>query len=139
MIPIKNIILFVDDDPDDLEFYGESMRNIHADISIREARSGLKALEYLALAKQHRQLPCLIVLDVNMPNMGGKETLLEIKKDNELQNIPVVIFSTASNPREKEYFTDFQVDFYTKPCTFSEMQDIAKKLLSYCAIPVSSM
>lgn len=134
----NNIILFVDDDPDDLEFYGESMRNLHPALVIEEARSGLKALEYLGSAKQNELLPCLIVMDVNMPIMGGKETLLEIKKDKALQHIPIVIFSTASNPREKEYFQDFDVDFYTKPCTFSEMQSIAIKLLSYCAVTSTS-
>ncbi len=135
MQPINNIILFVDDDPDDLEFYGESMRNIHPTVIIEEARSGLKAMEYLHVAKEKKLLPCLIVLDVNMPVMGGKETLLEIKKDRLLTHIPIVIFSTASHPREKAYFNDFNVDFYTKPSTFSEMQLIAHKLMSYCEIP----
>ena len=138
MMGTNHIILFVDDDPDDLEFYGESMRNVHPALIIDEARSGMKALEYLHAAAQQNRLPSLIVLDVNMPVMDGKETLLEIKKHPELQAIPVVIFSTASNPKEKEYLSDFQIEFFTKPCTFSEMQAIARKLISYCA-PVGSV
>jgi CheY-like chemotaxis protein len=130
---LKNIILFVDDDPDDLEFYGESMRAENPGLWIREARSGLQAMEYLRLAKEAGELPCLIVLDVNMPIMSGKDTLMEIRKDKVLDDIPVVIFSTASNPREKEYFNNHEVDFYTKPCTISEMQSVAKQLLNYCA------
>ena len=125
-------ILFIDDDPDDLEMYSESMRNADASVIIEEASSGIDALEYLNKAKVYNNLPSLIVLDINMPVMGGKETLVEIKKDKVLQNIPVVIFSTASSPREKEYFEDYNVDFFTKPCSFSEMKEVAQKLLSYC-------
>ncbi|MFL5772479.1 MAG: response regulator [Flavisolibacter sp.] len=136
---LKNIILFVDDDPDDLEFYGESMMNAHAGLLIREARSGILALEYLRKAKEADELPCLIVLDVNMPVMSGKDTLLEIKKDKVLAEIPVVIFSTASNPREKEYFNEHEVAFFTKPCTFSEMESMTKQLLNYCAFPISKV
>jgi CheY-like chemotaxis protein len=125
-------ILFVDDDPDDIEFYGDGMRSIQPGISIEEASSGLRAMEYLNEAKTRNELPSLIVLDVNMPKMGGHETLLEIKKDNALFSIPVVIFSTASSPKEKECFAQYQVEFFTKPCSVSEMQEIAKRLLSYC-------
>ena len=125
-------ILFVDDDPDDLEFYGDSMRSSHPSIIIDEARSGVIALEYLQMAKKNNDLPCLIVLDVNMPVMGGKETLLEIKKDEDLTSIPIVIFSTASNPKEIESFSELEVEFFTKPCPSMEMKLIAEKLLSYC-------
>ena len=129
----KHKILFVDDDPDDLEFYGDTMRSTHPGIIIEEARSGIKALEYLNLAKKTKDLPSLIVLDVNMPLMSGKETLLEIKKDELLTSIPVVIFSTASNPKEIESFSELDVEFFTKPCSFSEMLLVAEKLLSYCS------
>jgi CheY-like chemotaxis protein len=124
-------ILFVDDDPDDLEFYGEGIRNIDPEVSIIEARSGLKALEYLHQAKQEGDLPSLIVLDINMPVMSGKETLLEIKKDEALATIPIVIFSTASSPKEKQTFEAFEVSYFTKPSCFSDMQMIARKLLSH--------
>jgi CheY-like chemotaxis protein len=130
---LKNTILFVDDDPDDLEFYGESLRTVEPSIRIAEARTGNHAMEYLKKAKEDKVLPCLIVLDVNMPRMGGKETLEEIKKDEDLLSIPVVIFSTASSPEEKEYFENHQVKFLTKPCSYSEMEVVAKLLLSYCA------
>lgn len=130
---LSDTILFVDDDPDDLEFYGESMRQVQPSLVIREARSGLKAIEYLQLAKKNNTLPGLIVLDVNMPVMSGKETLVEIRKDKELSRIPIVIFSTASNPREKEYFDGFNVRFFTKPCSAAEMRLVAEELLRYSA------
>jgi CheY-like chemotaxis protein len=125
-------ILLIDDDPDDLEFYGESIRTVKPALVIKEARSGQKALEYLGYAKKTNSLPCLIVLDVNMPVMSGRETLLEIKKDKDLLTIPIVIFSTASAPREKEYFANYEIEFFTKPCSLSEMQLIAHQLLRYC-------
>jgi CheY-like chemotaxis protein len=129
---IHNKILFVDDDPDDLEFYGESMKVVDPGLQVAEARSGMKALEYLEQMKQQNALPSLIILDINMPVMSGKETLVHIRQDEELSSIPVVIFSTASNPNEKHFFEGHEVEFFTKPCTLAEMQQVAKKLLSYC-------
>ena len=109
------------------------MKMIEPSLVIHEARSGVKALQYLDEAKKNRTLPSLIVLDVNMPLMGGKETLVAIKNDDSLVHIPVVIFSTASTPHEKEFFEEHQVEFFTKPCSLSEMQLIAEKLLNYCS------
>jgi len=128
----QNTILLIDDDPDDLEFYGESMRQVKPALVIEEASSGMKALEYLNRAKQRNSLPCLIVLDVNMPVMSGRETLHEIRKDKDLHSIPIVIFSTASSLREKEYFANFEIEFFTKPSSVSEMEVIARKLLRFC-------
>jgi CheY-like chemotaxis protein len=130
---LKNKILFVDDDPDDLEFYGEGMRAADPEMSIDEVRSGIQALDYLDRARRSNSLPCLIVLDVNMPLMSGKETLQQIKKDKDLADIPVVIFSTASNPKEKESFEDYEVAFFTKPSSFFEMQVVAKQLLGFAS------
>ncbi len=103
MNPQTNTILLIDDDPDDLEFYGDSIRTALPALTIEEVRSGIKALEYLGLAKEKRALPCLIVLDVNMPIMSGRETLMEIKKDKDLYTIPIVIFSTASSPSREAW------------------------------------
>jgi CheY-like chemotaxis protein len=128
----KPKILFVDDDPDDLEFYGESMLKVLPELQIVEMPNGIKALEYLRQINDKILLPCLIVLDVNMPLMSGKETLSEIRKIHGLESIPVVIFSTASNPAEKDFFKKFEVEFFTKPSSFSEMQVIAQKLVGYC-------
>jgi len=125
-------ILLIDDDPDDLEFYGESIRLVQPALVIEEASSGIKALEYLARAKRRNRLPCLIVLDVNMPVMSGRETLLAIRRDKDLHSIPIVIFSTASSQREKEYFADFEIEFFTKPSSMSEMEVIARQFLRFC-------
>lgn len=132
MNPQTNTILLIDDDPDDREFYGESIRTALPALTIEEACSGIKALEYLGRAKETKALPCLIVLDVNMPMMSGRETLMEIKKDRDLYTIPIVIFSTASSPREKEYFADLEIEFFTKPSSLAEMERIALELRRYC-------
>lgn len=126
-------ILFIDDDPDDLEFYTDSLRQVDPRIQVDEARTGITALEYLSKAKSANSLPCLIVLDINMPRMGGRETLEEIRKDDILEHIPIVIFSTAGSPKEREYFEGYNVAYFTKPNSFTEMKLIAEKLLRYCA------
>lgn len=127
-------VLFIDDDPDDLEFYGECFLNVYPHIHVEEARNGLRAMEYLRQAKKNRQLPNLIVLDINMPLLGGRETLQEIKDDEELASIPVVIFSTASSPAEKAYFEQRGVQYFIKPSSLADMQRLAKQIGSLFAL-----
>jgi len=126
-------ILLVDDDLDDLEFYGESLRSANSSIMIEEEHSGVKALEYLRKAKKKNALHCLIILDINMPMMNGKETFNEIQKDRELAAIPLVIFSTAASTPEEEYFKSQGIKYFKKPHSCKEMEKIAIQLLSHCS------
>ncbi|HEU0111636.1 MAG TPA: response regulator [Flavisolibacter sp.] len=129
---LQNKVLFVDDDPDDLEFFGETLKKVNPHITIVEEYSGPKALEYLYKAKENGTLPCLIVMDFNMPVMNGRETFQEIKKDEELAVIPIIIFSTATSHIDEQYFTAEGVEHYKKPSSYNEMHAIALHILRYC-------
>ncbi len=97
-----------------------------------EATDGKDALDRLADMKAAGKLPCLIVLDINMPRMDGKETFLAIRSDEALANIPVVIFSTSNSMMDKLFFQKKNVEYITKPIRFATLLEVAGRLLQYC-------
>jgi CheY-like chemotaxis protein len=132
MIPPPNI-LCVDDDEDDREMVYSAFREIDPLITIVHAENGKEALDYLSAAKLKESLPCLILLDINMPKMDGKETLLEIKKDGVLSKIPLVMFTTSSSISDRTFCLEHEVDMVTKPATFQLLIDKMSKLLHNCS------
>lgn len=126
-------ILLVDDDPDDRMIIHDAMEILHSERIMKFAESGDQALRILETYASAGHLPCLIVLDLNMPKMNGTETLREIKNKKEFKGIPVIIYSTSINSLEKEKCMELGADDYiTKPISFSESQQTAEKLLQYC-------
>jgi CheY-like chemotaxis protein len=125
-------VLFVDDDTDDLQLIYEILRESQPDYKLEEARNGQEALEYLNQSKAKNQLPCLIVLDINMPVMDGKEALSIIKNTEGLKHIPVIIFTTSRREKDEEYCNSLGAELVTKPQSFVEMKQILHEFLNSC-------
>lgn len=126
-------ILLVDDDPDDRMIIQDAMEILESATLLKFAESGDQALKILEKNASAGHLPCLIVLDLNMPKMNGTETLREIKNKEIFNGVPVIIYSTSINSLEKEKCMELGADDYiTKPISFSESQLTAEKLLEYC-------
>jgi CheY-like chemotaxis protein len=125
-------VLCVDDDADDREMVCVTIGEIDPSLQVIHAEDGIEALGYLAKAKELNTLPCLVILDINMPRMDGKQALAEIKKDNNFCALPVVIFTTSSNPVDKVYCERYGVELVTKPATMRHMQQEVKRLLKPC-------
>ena len=125
-------ILCVDDDIDDSALLFDAVKKTDPSMYIVEVHNGEEALIYLNKAKTFSLLPSLIILDVNMPRIDGKQTLVRIKEDEELKRIPVVIFTTSGNQRDKLFFAHYGVDLYTKPDRASEYRTLIEQLLKYC-------
>lgn len=130
--PLGKTILCIDDDPDDLQLLREAVKSIDGDITILEAHDGEDGMTQLSRLKEAGSLPCLVVLDINMPRMDGKTTFVKIRSDDGLSNVPVVIFSTSSSPLDKMFFTREQVAYFTKPINFSQLVEVAAAMISYC-------
>jgi CheY-like chemotaxis protein len=134
MPPITKKILCVDDDPDDRHFLCAAVHKADPSMEVIEAHNGIEALDYLnAFKNSQHELPCLIVLDINMPLMDGKQTLVKIKSDPLLRHLPVVMFSTTSNPLDKELFKRQGVELVTKPRDIATMSSAISQLLLHCA------
>lgn len=123
-IPIT--ILICDDDEDDRMLTQEAMERAHISNALRFVEDGEQCLDYLyqrgAFAGEIglAPRPGLILLDLNMPKLGGREVLTAIKGDSTLVDIPVVVLSTSH--QDEDIVRSYQLgvnSFITKPVTFS--------------------
>jgi CheY-like chemotaxis protein len=127
----KNTILCADDDLDDLQMMREILMKNNKDYLIVEVGNGKEALNYLTKAKKIDQLPALVILDINMPVLDGKETLALIKNSDEFKKIPVVVFTTSDSELDRMYCKRFNTEMITKPPTFSTLEATIVKLLGF--------
>lgn len=115
--------LLVDDDADDVLLFGETLREADPAAQLQTAGNGQEALDRLRNGAMG--LPDVVFLDLNMPRMGGKECLLEIKSDPALQHIPVIIYTTSSQSKDvEETLSRGAVCFVTKPSSMKDLKRI---------------
>ena len=127
------VILLVDDDVDDREVLGDAMQELTVPVTMVFAENGIQALDELNEWHKDGKLPCLIVLDLNMPKMSGTETLQNIKRDERFKRIPTIIYSTSINPHEREKCMLLGAhSFITKPISTKEMMETANTLVDIC-------
>lgn len=128
----KKTILCVDDDKDDLFMLRDALHEIGGTYEIVEASDGIEALDILQQMKAANNLPCLVVMDINMPRMDGKQTLVALQKDEQLASLPVVVFTTSSSMLDKTFCAAKKVDMITKPFDYATLFEVAQRLLQYC-------
>jgi CheY-like chemotaxis protein len=108
-------ILLIEDDPDDVELMQEALKNAKIDYSMKVLGEGNTVLPYLELCKN---FPSVIVLDLNIPKLHGREVLHLLKNSMRFQDIPVAVLTTASSQKEQEICISAGADiFITKPST----------------------
>jgi DNA-binding response OmpR family regulator len=121
-------LLLIDDDEDDQEIFLLALSKIQHGINCTTFSNAAHALDELI---SKIIVPDLILVDLNMPVMSGQQFLLEIKKIEKLQIIPVIIFTTSSHLPTKELMMDLGAnDFITKPENFSELINLLSGLLN---------
>src|SRR5215207_7548426 len=126
----KHTILCVDDDSDDLQLLHESLKGVQQNFDVLEANNGRQAIDLLQKLKTRGTNPCLIILDINMPVLNGKETLSIIKSDEVLKSIPVVVFTTSGSESDKSFCNLYGVEMVTKPPGFKTFKTVVHKLLN---------
>lgn len=121
---LKNkTFLLVDDDMDDTFVFGEVLAEVDPSIGFRTASNGQEALEKLLATDA--VLPDVIFMDLNMPRMDGKQCLFEIKNNEKLRHIPVMMYTTSSHSADIEQSMQLgAVCFITKPADFKELKNI---------------
>lgn len=129
------IILLIDDDIDDILLLKEAILSINNNCDILTALDSNKALALLKEARDNNKaLPDLVVLDISMPIMDGRQLLTVIKNEEKLKDLTVVVLTTSSNISDINYCKQFGIELITKPFELSELYRIAEKLLSYSAL-----
>lgn len=111
---MANKFLLIDDDIDDSELFKEALLKVDPACVCDRFAHGKIALTELSAHKIGK--PDIIFLDINLPLMSGWEILVELKKLEDLRQIPVIMYSTSSNPRDKDIAKDLgAICFFTKP------------------------
>jgi CheY-like chemotaxis protein len=137
MIDESTAILYIDDDQDDLMIFGDSIGSLYPGITILKAQSGEEGLAILTRLEQSSQpYPSLIVLDMNMPKMDGRQTLQKIKGKSAWMDIPVVIFTTSSNREDIEFCKKYDTECITKPMSYKNLDVTMRQLISHCNQPL---
>jgi CheY-like chemotaxis protein len=135
-IPIT--ILICDDDEDDRLLTQQALEDAHISNALRFVEDGEQCLDYLNQRGQYAgelglaPRPGLILLDLNMPKMDGRDVLRKIKADESLRDIPVVVLSTSS--LDEDIARSYQMgvnSFITKPVTFSGLVEAMNVLGRY--------
>ena len=137
-------ILLVEDNPGDARLTLEGFKDAKVKNNITVAENGVEALAILHCDGDYESapLPDLILLDLNMPKKDGREVLAEIKADDRLRHIPVLVFTTSDADRDIVDAYNLQANaFITKPIDFDEFTNVVRSMeefwLSIVKLPLS--
>ena len=126
-------ILYADDDFEDQEMLKEVVGKIDSNLNVVTTNGGCELLSYLETLQPGDSLPCLIVIDMNMPKMDGIEVLKQLKSLKTYLKLPVVIFSTSDNQATIQMAKTLgAIDYIKKPVSFDSFLQVAKQFLDLC-------
>ncbi|MCC6239026.1 MAG: response regulator [Phycisphaerales bacterium] len=129
-------ILLADDDADDRLLAREALAESRLANDLRVVEDGEQLMDYLyrrgPYSNDNAPRPGLILLDLNMPRKDGREALSEIKADNNLRGIPIIVLTTSKAEEDIYRTYDLGVNsFITKPVTFEGLVQVMKVLGRY--------
>ncbi len=128
-------ILLVEDDPADQKLIRMSLREQKVANDVHAVGSGEEGLDFLHRRGEHADgapRPDLILLDLNMPGMGGKEFLRRLKLEEDLKQIPVIILTTSDSERDIIDSYKLQASGYVhKPVSLDEFKQVMQKIEAY--------
>ncbi|MFN0256036.1 response regulator [Pedobacter ureilyticus] len=120
----KPLILIAEDDQDDALMLKDAFSEINQN-AVTFLENGKLLIEHLQKLLTDKELPSLILVDLNMPILDGRGVIKELKKRVETKDIPLVVLSTSKNKDDIEsVFALGADDFFTKPASFSDLVDI---------------
>lgn len=127
-------VLLVEDSPGDVRLTQEAFRDSVLDIRLHVAIDGIEAMDFLSREGAHADAPRpdLILLDLNLPKMDGREVLARIKQDEGLKTIPTVILTTSE--AEKDIVTSYQLQancYLSKPVALDAFENLVKSISDF--------
>jgi CheY-like chemotaxis protein len=124
-------VLLVDDDPGDVLMIQEALKSIEAPRQVYVANDGEEAIAFLRQTGRYTKAPRpdVVLLDLNMPRMDGRQVLAEIKADALLRSIPIVVLTTSQSPADILSSYSLHANAYvTKPLNLDELTDVVHKI-----------
>lgn len=132
MSSIKTI-LYADDDPDDIDFVKRAFEKRVRDVHLLTCKDGWEALQVLTSCQERKEMPCLVILDMNMPKLNGRQTLQRIRQDRRFDDIPIVFFTTSNFQDDVTFASRFKAGYVVKPIDSRQMSLIVDTFLAYCS------
>ncbi len=132
-------ILLVEDDEGHATLVQRNLRRAGVDNEIVWVKDGQEALDYVrsegAYAQRPGHIPLVILLDINMPRVGGVEVLRQLKMDARTKTIPIVMLTTTDDPREVEGCYELGCSLYiTKPVDYDAFCEVVQRLGAFLQI-----
>ena len=124
-------ILLVEDNPGDVRLTVEGLKESKVRNNLHVARDGVEAMEFLRRTGRYGGAvrPDLILLDLNLPRMDGREVLAEVKSDAKLKTIPVVVLTTSRAEQDVLRSYELQANCYiTKPVDLEQFIAVVKSI-----------
>jgi len=145
--PSLPTVLLVEDNVDDYRATIRSFEAAHLDNPIRWCKTGKEALDYLKheggfASEPEAPLPCLVLLDLNLPGIDGRKVLSYMKQDGAMKRIPVIILTTSSDERDVTQCYEMGASTYVqKPVDFDGLIRAVSRIKEYwfsvALLPVS--
>lgn len=129
-------ILIADDDIDDQYMMRQAFASINLKYNVKTVSDGVELLDYLNRTGKYKDtdilIPKVILLDLNMPKKDGRECLKKIKENPKFKAIPIIIYSTSSNPDDITYaYENGASSYITKPYSYQELVQIMDVFKQY--------
>ena len=123
-------ILLVEDDDVDAMTVRRALKELNVTNQLARSTNGEEALSYLK--EPQNEIPCIILLDLNMPKMNGTEFLDVIKKDESLKHIPVIVLTTSTEECDiNESFNHSVGGYIVKPVDYKKFVDVIRIINLY--------
>jgi CheY-like chemotaxis protein len=146
--PTMPSILLVEDSDEDYLAFTRALRDMAVTVSLPRCTRGEEALDYLYRRGRFADpaqapRPALVLLDLNLPGLDGRELLTLIKGDEHLKSIPVVIVTTSHNPRDIEWCYQHGANSYqVKAIGYDQFKSAMRRLVEYwltvCVLPATA-
>jgi DNA-binding response OmpR family regulator len=125
-MPAKISILLVEDDHDDVEFFKVAMEDNKIPCLIEVLNRGDLIVNWLTTTKK---IPDVIILDLNLPKLHGREVLCLIKEKERFKKIPLIVLTTSSSAVDRDFCIDHGADlFLTKPSTIEGFTNLVQNV-----------
>jgi len=126
----KRFIYLADDDSDDRDFFADALLEADPNTVLRQFGDGMYLMDGL-FALSYTELPEIIFLDINMPRKSGLECLEEIRNNENLKEVHVIMLSTSNDPENISKALEMGATFYAvKPSSYEKLKSILEDVLS---------
>ena len=127
-------VLLAEDNDDDVELTRQGFRRAKLLLNLHRVEDGEKCMAFLRKEGEYENVPTpdLILLDLNMPKMGGREVLAEMIKDDRLKGLPVVVLTTSEQEEEVLKMYEMRCSSYiVKPVDFDQFLKVVRTIAEY--------